>query len=65
MSLIIPVVFFLFLFAEGRGKEKGREKNMYILLSVAAVLASFVAAILAGQDHIGASLSGMISIFMR
>lgn len=65
MSRFIPVIFCALLLFDIRGREKGKGRNMYIFLSVLTVIASFVAAYLAAEDHIGASLSGMISIFMR
>ncbi|MBQ6846222.1 MAG: hypothetical protein IJO61_03740 [Oscillospiraceae bacterium] len=65
MSLLIPVVFCTILFFDGKGHDRGNGRKMYIFLSVLAACASLAAAFLAGKDHIGASLSGMISIFMR
>ncbi len=65
MSRIIPVLFFAMLFFDGRGREKGRKKNIYLFLSAVAIIMACFAAMNAEQDHMGASLSGMISIFMR
>ncbi len=65
MSFLIPAVFFSLLFFDIKGREKGKARNICISLSAIAALASVCAAFLANRDHIGASLSGMISIFMR
>ena len=64
MAFILPVIFTALLFRDLRGRE-GKEKAVYIVLAVAAVILSVFAASAARDDHIGASLAGMISIFMR
>lgn len=64
MSIILPVVFAVLLFFDS-GERESREKKLYLVLSVIAVLSGIFAGFAAKSDHIGASLSGMISIFMR
>ena len=49
----------------GARPRRGREKKIYIALSVIAAAAGYAAGIFAEADHVGASLSGMVSIFMR
>ena len=65
MSFLIPVVFSSLLFLDVRGHESGKEKKICIILAFIAGILSVFAAFLSNRDHIGASLSGMISIFMR
>ena len=65
MSILIPIVYLILLLFDIRTFSEGREKRVYILISVIAVTAACFAAVFAKRDHIGASLSGMISIFMR
>ena len=65
MSFLIPVIFSSLLFFDTRVRESGKEKNIYVLLAFIAAVLSVIAAFLSNRDHIGASLSGMISIFMR
>ncbi|MBQ2841385.1 MAG: hypothetical protein II996_02770 [Oscillospiraceae bacterium] len=64
MAFILPVVFTALLFWDFRASA-GKEKVIYIVLSVSAVILALFAAMEARDDHIGASLAGMISIFMR
>lgn len=64
MSIILPLLFAGLLVFDFRGRE-ARERNLYIALSAAAVLLAVFAARAAQSDHVGASLSGMISVFMR
>lgn len=65
MSFLTPVIFSSLLIFDIKGREKGKERNICISLSAIAVILSLLAAFLSDRDHIGASLSGMISIFMR
>lgn len=64
MSFVIPVIFLAVLTFDFRNRQ-GREKVLYIALAVTAVLFGLFAGLAAKSDHVGASLSGMISIFMR
>lgn len=64
MIFILPAVFAAVLLFDFRARE-GREKTIYITLAFAAVALAFIAGSAAESDHVGASLSGMISIFMR
>lgn len=64
MVFILPAIFAVVVFLDFRGR-KGREKALYIALAVLAVTVSIFAGYAAKNDHVGASLSGMISIFMR
>lgn len=64
MGIVIPAIFLALVFFDFRRRE-GREKVLYIALSAAALLFGLFAGLAAKSDHVGASLSGMISIFMR
>ncbi|MBQ8004106.1 MAG: hypothetical protein IJ299_03350 [Oscillospiraceae bacterium] len=64
MSYILPAVFALVLFLDFRGHE-GKEKRVYIVLGALSLVLAVFSGIAAESDHMGASLSGMISIFMR
>ena len=64
MIFVLPVIFGVVLFF-GLGDTQGREKTLYIALAALAVMAAVFAGYAAKNDHVGASLSGMISIFMR
>ncbi len=64
MSYVLPVVFIAALFFDFRMRES-KEKVMYIVLGVMSLLLAVFSGIAAESDHVGASLSGMISIFMR
>lgn len=54
-ALLIPGVF----------HREGRERTAYIVLASLAVIFAIVAGSILRTDHVGASLSGMVSIFMR
>jgi len=58
-------LFCIALLIRGAFIREGRERVMYVALSVAAVIFSFFAGSIVRSDHVGASLSGMVSIFMR
>ncbi len=64
MSYVLPTVFLAVLFLDFRTRE-GRERKAYIVLGAVALLLAVFSGIAAESDHVGASLSGMISIFMR
>ncbi|MBE6964811.1 MAG: hypothetical protein IJB42_04360 [Oscillospiraceae bacterium] len=64
MSYVLPAVFLAALFFDFRARE-GKEKRAYIVLGVISLLLAVFSGIAAESDHVGASLSGMISIFMR
>ena len=64
MGVFLLMVYVPFL-VSGVFRREGREKILYVVLFAISLVASFAAGILARQDHIGASLSGMVSIFMR
>ncbi len=59
--LLISLVFML----PGIKRREGREKKLYIALLCVVAATGLIAGGFAASDHIGASLSGMISIFMR
>ncbi len=64
MAFILPVIYISVLLLDRR-ERCGREKIMYAILAAIAVALGIPAGIGAGLDHVGASLSGMISLFMR
>ena len=64
MGMFLGFIYLLILLPAVSGKE-GREKKLYIALSVLAVISAYFAGRFMLTDHVGASLSGMISIFMR
>ena len=64
MAVLLPALFAALLFFD-IGERDGRERVLYLALSAVAVILSVFAGIAASSDHVGASLSGMISIFMR
>ncbi len=64
MRILLPAAFLLILCVGGKGLE-GREKRLYLSLSVVSFLLAVAAGVAAESDHVGASLSGVISIFMR
>jgi len=64
MTFILPILFTAILFFDFRGRCDG-ERVLYVLLSVIAIILAIFAGIMASSDHVGASLSGMISVFMR
>lgn len=64
MIFILPLVFSAILLFDFRGRC-GREKKLWLALSLLALALSFFASRAADGDHIGASFSGMISVFMR
>ena len=55
LSLLLPGVF----------RREGKERTVYIVLSSLAVIFAIAAGSVMRTDHVGASLSGMVSIFMR
>ena len=64
MSILLPAAFLIILYIGGK-ELRGKEKRLYISLSIVSVLLAFAAGTAAESDHVGASLSGVISIFMR
>lgn len=64
MSYVLPAVFLAALFFDFRARES-KEKHAYIILGAISLLLAVFSGIAAESDHVGASLSGMISIFMR
>ena len=64
MAFLLPVIYIAVLFLDRR-ERSGREKIIYIILASVAVALGIPAGIGARLDHVGASLSGMISLFMR
>lgn len=54
-ALLIPGVF----------RREGRERAVYIVLTLLAAVFAVIAGSILRTDHVGASLSGMVSIFMR
>ncbi len=64
MGILLALIYALFIIP-GFFRREGREKVLYTVLFAISLVAAFVAGVAARQDHIGASLSGMVSIFMR
>lgn len=64
MGILLVLFTASIAFWEARSRS-GREKKLYIVLSVLAAAAGYAAGVFAEADHVGASLSGMVSIFMR
>ena len=64
MGSFLAVIYALIL-APGIVLREGREKVLYAVLFALSLVAAFAAGRAAQSDHIGASLSGMVSIFMR
>ena len=64
MSYVLPAAFLAALFFDFRTRD-GKEKIIYIVLGIISLLLAVFSGIAAESDHVGASLSGMISIFMR
>lgn len=64
MIFILPLLFSAMLLFDFRGRV-GCEKKLWLALSLLALILSIFASRAADGDHIGASLSGMISVFMR
>lgn len=68
--LIVPVLYGLILFVDFRltappHNSKKRERILYRTLIVLAVLISIPTSFALSLDHVGASLSGLISLFAR
>lgn len=64
MIFILSLIFSAVILFDSQGRS-GRERKLWIALSCLALILSFFASRAADGDHIGASLSGMISVFMR
>lgn len=64
MGILLALIYAFFLLP-GFFRREGRERVLYTVLFAVSLVAAFVAGAMARQDHIGASLSGMVSIFMR
>ncbi len=64
VGLLLVVIYMAFLI-RGFLKREGREKVLFGVLSLLSLVLAYVAGEFAKGDHIGASLSGMVSIFMR
>ncbi len=64
MVIILPAIYIAVILLDRRGRD-GREKMLYAILAVLAVVLGIPAGKGAGLDHVGASLSGMVSLFMR
>ena len=59
------VLIYAALLIPGTFRREGRERVVYIVLSSLALISAIVAGSILRTDHVGASLSGMVSIFMR
>ena len=59
------VLIYAALLAPGVFRREGKERNVYIVLSAMALIFAIIAGSIIRTDHVGASLSGMVSIFMR
>ena len=64
MGFLLAFIYVLVL-SPGVFCREEREKMLYSALFAIAIVAAFVAGNAAREDHIGATLSGMVSIFMR
>ena len=64
MRVFILIIYIATLFLGFQSREGG-ERTLYLALSLIALVSAVLAGSFLGSDHIGASLSGMISIFMR
>lgn len=64
MGVLLSVIYALIL-TPPIFKKEGKEKKLYIVLSLFAIISAYFAGCFMLTDHVGASLSGMISIFMR
>lgn len=64
MAVGLVLIYSVFLIP-GVFRREGRERVVYIVLSAVAVLFAVIAGSILRTDHVGASLSGMVSIFMR
>lgn len=64
MGILLSIIYALIILP-GLLKKEGREKTLYIALSLLAVISAYFAGRFMLTDHVGASLSGMLSIFMR
>ena len=64
MGILLALIYVLLL-APGIFRREGKERVLYTVLFAISLITAFVAGAMARQDHIGASLSGMVSIFMR
>lgn len=64
MGLLLVLIYILFL-VRGFLKREGRERVLFGVLSLLSLALAYVAGEFVKGDHIGASLSGMVSIFMR
>ncbi len=69
MNIIITtavyLVFTVFEYLTRRHQLSRSEKNLYIILSILAVLSCIPASAGMDFDTVGSSLSGMISLFMH
>lgn len=64
---IIPLCYLLLLTFDWTSSRKHiskKERVLYLFLATLALLSSFFAAYRAQSDHVGASLSGMLSLFI-
>lgn len=64
MAVGLVLIYSAFLIP-GVFRREGRERVVYIVLSALALVSAIVAGSILRTDHVGASLSGMVSIFMR
>ncbi len=64
MTVLLPLIYGAILFF-GKGKREGLERWIYISLSCGAIFLAVISALNISPAPVGASLSGMISIFMR
>lgn len=69
MNIVITTAVYLIFtvseFITGRHKLNRSERNLYIALSILAVLSCIPASAGMDFDTVGSSLSGMISLFMH
>ena len=64
MGVFLLLITLVLLFFGVRARC-GKEKRLYVALFALAAALAFAAGVFAESDHVGASLSGMLSIFMR
>ncbi|MBQ5778325.1 MAG: hypothetical protein IIV97_05880 [Oscillospiraceae bacterium] len=59
------ILIYAALLIPGGFHREGKERIVYIVLSALALVSAVAAGSILRTDHVGASLSGMVSIFMR
>lgn len=65
--ILIPLIYCALLALDGIKKHEAshRERIVYRTLAIIAIALSFPTALASRLDHVGASLSGFVSMFSR